>query len=252
MCLLVVSVSSSCGSDEGLPTMPLDLSGSDGTVETPRTVDELIKLSYVVARGRFVGGPTVVQTSRDGENLITQQQVWEFVPDEVYRDVRLADAPTRIADEQRGSLLIGATVNDVATMRGGESVDKFVRTRPSTYNLNSFPVDRPVIVFLRPGKLPREVIEQDPELANTWIMAAPGHCFTVAKPDESCAYVADRPGGEPLARVERGALVPRGLTLGAIKNAGSVTEVVQSEFFAEVQPVDAQRYAVISGIGVED
>lgn len=251
MCCLVVAVGAACGGENSLPTMPLEVSGSDGTTQAYPTVTELIQDSYVVARGRFTGKPAVVQTSRDGENLVTQQVVWEFVPDEVYRDVRAADSSARRTDERRGSFLIGASVNDVETMRGDTPVAEFVRTRPSTYNLNSYVVDRPTYVFLRPGRLPSEVVQRDPELANIMILAAPSQCYAVDGLRESCAYVADSPGGQPLAKLEREALIPRGLSVTAIQEAGSVSDVVGSELFASTQPIDVQQYTVIPGSGGE-
>ena len=111
-------------------------------MEVPPTATDLIRESYVVARGRFVGGPAVVKTSPDGEELAHSLVVWEFVPDEVYRDVRTDDAPARVAEEQRGSILVAAGVNLVGQMRGDEPLDQFVRSFPDTSNLNSYQIDR--------------------------------------------------------------------------------------------------------------
>src|SRR4051794_13249735 len=53
------------------------------------TVDGLVRQSYVVARGRFVAGPTVVRPAPENEEFASELVMWEFVPDEVYRDVRV-------------------------------------------------------------------------------------------------------------------------------------------------------------------
>jgi hypothetical protein len=251
---LVVTAGTGCGThepaataQEPLPTM--SVSGELGTEVLP-TAAELISDSYVVARGRFTGEPTVVHTQGD-EVSVTHQVVWEFVPDEVYRDVRAPEAPGRLDDERRGSFLVGASVNDVGAMRGDVTVETFLGTRPSTYNLNSYLADRSVYVFLRPGSLPRDVVQERPELADILILAAPGHCYVVDDLAQSCAYVADNPGGEPVATLDPGAMTPRGLTAEAVEGSGSVPDVVGSEYFTESQPIDVGRYRVLPGGGGE-
>ncbi|MGY2127887.1 hypothetical protein [Blastococcus sp. SYSU DS0617] len=254
VCALVVAAGAGCGAQEPEPTArePLPTMSVTGSLvmEVVPTADELISDSYVVARGRFTGEPAVVHTQHD-EGTVTHQVVWEFVPDEVYRDVRVPDAPARLADERRGTFLVGASVNDVGAMRGDLPVEAFLGTRPSTYNLNSYLVDQPVHVFLRPGALPRDVVQQQPELADTWVMAAPGHCYAVDDLAESCAYVADSPGGQPVAAVEPGGLTPRGLTAEAVESSGSVPAVVGSDYFTDSQPIDGTRYRVLEGGGGE-
>ncbi|MBJ7453190.1 MAG: hypothetical protein JHC71_14075, partial [Blastococcus sp.] len=196
-------------------------------VEAWATARDLIRESYVVARGRFVGGPTVVQTSPDGEEMPTSLVVWEFVPDEVYRDVRTDSAPSRVAEDRRGSILVAESANEVGRMRGAQAVETFVQTFPSIYNLNSFPVDRPLYVFLRPGQMPRDEIARDGELAHV-MSVVEAQCYAVDDLERSCAHVADTPGGKPEAVLAEGDLVPRGLSPEAIEAAGSVAEVVDS------------------------
>jgi hypothetical protein len=218
--------------------------GTDAFQVLP-TASDLIRESYVVARGRFVGGPRVVQTSPDGEESANSLVVWEFVPDEVYRDVRTDDAPSRLTEDRRGSILVAASANEVGRMRGADPVETFVRTSPSVYNLNSVPVDRPLHVFLRPGSMPRDAVARDTDLAH--VMGLVGHtqCYAVDDLERSCAYVADAPGGKPEAVLARGALVPGGLSPEAIEAAGSVAEVVESEYFRTTAPIDLRNFAPI-------
>lgn len=220
-------------------------------VEAPATASDLIRESYVVARGRFVGGPTVVQTSPDGEEMAHSLVVWEFVPDEVYRYLRTADAPSRGAEDRRGSILVAASANEVGRMRGADPVETFVRTSPSVYNLNSVPVDRPLHVFLRPGSMPRDAVARDAELAHVMGLVGSTQCYAVDDLERSCTYVADTPGGRPEAVLQQGALVPGDLSREAIEAAGSVGEVVDSGYFADTAPIDVQRYAAIPGGGGE-
>ncbi len=254
VCALVVTAGAGCGAQdpepaaqEPLPTV--SVAESYGT-EAITTADELVDLSFVVARGRFVGEPDIVHTQHD-EDVVGHVVVWEFVPDEVYRDVRVPDAPARQADERRGSFLVAAGAYEIGAMRGELSVEDFVGSRPSTYNLNSYAVDRPVHVFLRPGVLPREVVQQRPELADVWTLAGTGHCYAVEDLAESCAYVSDTVGGEPAATVERGSLTPRGLTAAIVEGSGSAPDVVGSEHFTESQPIDVSRYRVLPEPGGE-
>ncbi|SDF60313.1 hypothetical protein SAMN05660485_03724 [Blastococcus fimeti] len=254
LCALVVATGAACGAQEPEPTAqePLptvSVAESYGT-DTITTADELVANSYVVARGRFVGAPDIVLTQHD-EDVVGHVVVWEFAPDEVYRDVRLPDAPSRQADERRGTFLVAAGAYEIGAMRGELSVEAFIGSRPSTYNLNSYVVDRPVHVFLRPGVVPREVVQQRPELADVWTLAGTGHCYAVEDLAESCAYVSDTVGGEPAATVELGSLTPPGLTTEAVEGSGSVPDVVGSETFAESQPIDVGRYRVLPAPGGE-
>jgi hypothetical protein len=231
-----------------LPTMSVQI----GTgVEAPATATDLIRESYVVARGRFVGDPAVVQTSPDGEELAHSLVVWEFVPDEVYRDVRTADAPSRVAEDRRGSILVAASTNEVGRMRGAESVETFVGSFPSVYNLNSVPVDRPLYVFLSPGSMPRDAVARDADLAHVMILVGNAQCYAVDDLERSCAYVADTPGGTPEAVLAQGGLVPGDLSPEAIEAAGSVAEVVDSGYSTATAPIDAERYAAIPDGGGE-
>lgn len=220
-------------------------------VEVLPTATDLIRESYVVARGRFVGGPTVVQTSPHGEEMAHSLVVWEFVPDGVYRDVRTDDAPSRVAEDRRGSILVAASANEVGRMRGAEPVETFVRSSPSVYNLNSVPVDRPLYVFLHPGRMPRDAVAQDAELAHVMTLVGGFHCYAVDDLQRSCAYVADTPGGEPAAVLADGALVPGDLSPEAIEAAGSVAEVADSGYFTATSPIDAGRWTAVPGGGVE-
>ena len=259
LCGLVLGGLASCGSpasEGGEPPAPTELptasiSLGTGAVEVLSTATDLFRESYVVARGRFVGGPTVVHTTPDGEELAGSLVVWEFVADEGYRDVRTADAPSRLAEERRGSILVAAGVNEVGRMRGEEPVEDFVRSFTSVYNLNSVPVDTPLHVFLRPGTMPRDAVARDPELGPVMTLVESTHCYAVDDLRRSCTYVADAPGGEPLAALAEGDLVPSGLTLDAIEAAGSVTEVVDSGYYTDADPIDAGRYTPTFGGGGE-
>jgi hypothetical protein len=224
--------------------------GNDAFEVLP-TATDLIRESYVVARGRFVGGPTVVQTSPDGEEMANSLVVWEFVPDEVYRDVRTEDAPSRVAEDRRGSILVAASANEVGRMRGADPVETFVRTSPSVYNLNSVPVDRALYVFLRPGSMPRDAVARDEDLAHVMGLVGSTQCYAVDDLERSCAYVADTPGGKPEAVLARGGLVPGDLSPEAIEAAGSVAEVVASGYFTPTAPIDAEHYTAIPGGGGE-
>jgi hypothetical protein len=64
-------------------------------------------------------------------------------------------------------------------MRGDEPIDGFVRSSPSVGNLNSYPVDRPVYVFLRPGGMPNYAVARDGELAHVMYVAENIHCYLV-------------------------------------------------------------------------
>ena len=260
VCGLVLAAVASCASPAGEgdgagPAVPADLPTASvgvGTgVEVLATATDLIRESFVVARGRFVGGPTVVQTSPDGEEMAHSLVVWEFVPDEVYRDVRTDDAPSRLAEDRRGSILIAASANEVGRMRGDEPVEDFVRSFTSVSNLNSFPVDRPLHVFLRPGGMPRDAVARDPQLAHVMFVVGGTHCYAVDDLERSCAYVADRPGGKPEAVLAEGDLVPRDLLPEAIEAAGSVAEVVDSGYSTATAPIDAGRWTTIPGGGGE-
>ena len=257
---LVLGVVASCASpaaeDDGagpevladLPTMSVEV----GTgVEVLATATDLIRESFVVARGRFVGGPSVVQTSPEGEEMANSLVVWEFVPDEVYRDVRTEDAPSRVAEDRRGSILVADSANEVGRMRGEEPVETFVRSFPSVDNLNSFPVDRPLYVFLRPGGMPRDAIAQDGDLAHVMTLAGSAQCYAVDDLQRSCAYVADAPGGKPEAALAEGDLVPRDLSPEAIEAAGSVVEVVDSGYSTVTAPIDTGRFTAVPDGGGE-
>jgi hypothetical protein len=111
-----------------LPTMSVEL---DTGVEVLPTAIDLIRESYVVARGRFVGGPSVVQTSPDGEEMAHSLVVWEFLPDEVYRDVRTDDAPSRVAEERRGSILVPDSANEVGRVPSCPTTCPGKRSTPS-------------------------------------------------------------------------------------------------------------------------
>lgn len=237
------------GSGRGLPTMSVPI-GTDAVQVLP-TATELIRESYIVARGRFVGGPTVVQTSPEGEEMAHSLLVWEFVPDEVYRDVRTDDAPSRVAEDRRGSILVADSANEVGRMRGAMSVADFVRSSPSVDNLNSVPVGRPLHIFLRPGAMPRDAVAADPELAHVMTLVESTQCYLVDDLGRSCAYVADTPGGEPVAVLAEGALVPGDLSPEAIGAAGSVAEVVGSEYFTSTAPIDVGRHTVLPEGGGE-
>ncbi|SDF51538.1 hypothetical protein SAMN05660662_2444 [Blastococcus aurantiacus] len=190
-------------------------------------------------------------SSPDDEELSHSLVVWEFVPDEVYRDVRTDDAPSRVAEDHQGSILVAASVNEVGRMRGDEPVEVFVQSFTSVYNLNSFPVDRPLFVFLRPGQVPKDEVARDGELAHVMIVAESTQCYPVDDLERSCAYVADTPGGKPEAALARGDLVPRGLSQEVIEAAGAVPEVVDSGYFQATAPIDAERYTAIPGGGGE-
>jgi hypothetical protein len=205
---------------ENLPAVSL----SDSSYDTPATASELIRESYVIARGRFVGDPVVVSRSED-EELPTALVVWEFVPDEVYRDVRVDDAPARVAEERRGSILVAAGVILVGEMRGDEPVDEFLRSFPAADTMNGFPLDRPVYVFLSPGGTPRDSVDRDPDLTHVMTLAGTAQCYLVDDLSRSCGYVADTPGGEPAAVLDAGNLVPSGLTVEAIEESAPVREV---------------------------
>ncbi len=253
-CGLVLGGATSCGEDasppasDALPTMPL---GPDGMSIDAATATELIRDSYVVARGRFVGGPTPLTTPGAGEEFPSQAVVWQFVPDEVYRDVRVDDAPAKQAEEQRGSIMIAAAANLVGASRGDQPIGAFLNTSPSRYNLNTFPLDRPVYVFLHPGVAPREAVQRNPDLAHVMTLTGGTHCYLVDDLGRSCLAVADEPGGEPLALPEEGGLVPSGLTPEAIEDADAVTEVV-GHGLEETDPwIDTTRFAVLPGGGGE-
>jgi hypothetical protein len=190
-------------------------------------------------------------TTPEGEELAGQVVVWEFVPDEVYRDVRKDDAPARRAEEQRGSVLVAAGVHLVGQLRGEEPIDAFVGSFPSRENLNTFPLDRPVYVFLRPGVAPPESVARDPDLAHVMTLTETTHCYLVDDLDRSCLSVADVPGGKPLAVPQEGGLVPAGLSPEAIEGAGSVPDVVGPAVEEADPSIDTGRYAVLRGDGGE-
>jgi len=260
VCSVAVGLGAGCGAvqesnsgqekTEELPTMSIQL-GGDAVTAFP-SATELIRNSYVIARGRFVGGPTTVQSAPVGEEFPSSLVVWEFVPDKVYRDVRVDGAPAKVAESQRGSILIAANANEVGATRGDQPIDEFVRSVPDVFNLNSYPVDRPLYVFLRPGVMPQAVIERDAELAHVMAVAEKTQCYLVNNLDRSCANVADAPGGEPQALLEEGALVPLGLSSEAIAGAGSVAEVVSATAPEDVDlTIDAARFEVFPGGGGE-
>lgn len=257
VCGLVLVTSCASPADEGSgPPASVELStayvalGTDALREQP-TATDLIRESYVVARGRFVGSPSVVQTTPEGEELAGSLVVWEFVPDEVYRDVRTADAASRLAEERRASILVADSANEVGRMRGAQPVEDFVRSFTSVDNLNSFPVDTPLYVFLRPGAMPRDAVARDPGLAHVMTLVESTHCYAVDDLRRSCAYVADTPGGEPAAALAEGDLVPDGLSSEAIEAAGSMPEVIDSGYFADTAPIDVARYTPIPDGGGE-
>lgn len=133
-------------------------------------------------------------------------------------------------------------------MRGEQTIEDFVRSFTSVGNLNSFPVDRPLYVFLRPGLMPKDEIARDAELAHVMIVAVSTQCYLVDDLERSCAYVADTPGGEPEAVLGRGDLVPEGLSVETIEAAASVTEVVESGYFRATAAVDLERWTTIPEI----
>ncbi len=244
-----------CASAEDQRTASPDLpavSLGDATYDSPATASELIRESYVIARGRFVGGPVVVQAAPEGEELASELVVWEFVPDEVYRDVRVDDAPARVAEERRGSISVAARAIVVGDMRGDQSVEEFVRSFPSAATLNSFPVDRPVYVFLSPGGLPRDSVDRDPDLAHVMTLAGTAQCYLVDDLSRPCGYIADIPGGEPGAVLEEGNFVPSGLTVDVIEGSASVREVTSAAPFEEVDAlIDAERFVALPAEGGE-
>lgn len=250
LCVLLLGGCASAEDEQtASPELPA-VSLVDASYDTPATASELIRESYVVARGRFVGGPVVVERSPDPE-LPSALVVWEFVPDEVYRDVRVDDAPARVAEERRGSILLGAGVIVVGDMRGDQPVDEFLRSFPAADTLNSFPVDRPVYVFLSPGGMPRDAVERDPDLAHVMTLAGTAQCYLVDDLSRSCGFVADTPGGDPGAVLEAVNLVPSGLTRDAIEGAGSVHEVVSSGLEATDPVIDTAAYTALPPEGGE-
>ena len=234
---------------EPLPTA--SVSTGTGAVEVLPTATDLIRESYVVARGRFVGGPAEVRSTPDQEELAHSLVLWEFAPDEVYRDVRTADAPARVAEDRRGSILVAVSADDVGRMRGEQSVESFVQGFPSVGNLNSFPVERPLCLFLRPGQMPKDSVAKDADLAHVMTLVESTQCYAVDDLERSCAYVADTPGGKPEAVLAQGDLVPGDLSPEAIEAAGSVTEVVDPGYYTAGAPIDAERYTAIPGGGGE-
>ena len=136
-------------------------------------------------------------------------------------------------------------------MRGDEPIGDFVRTSPSVDNLNSFPVDTPLHVFLHPGVMPRDAVGRDPDLAHVMTVVGSTHCYAVDDLERSCAYVADTPGGDPAAALAEGDLVPGDLSPEAIEAAGSVAEVVDDGYSAEEAPIDVERWTTIPGGGGE-
>ena len=237
-----------------MPAVPADLPtvsvAVTDAVDIMPTATDLIRESYVVARGRFVGGPTVVQSTPDEEELAHSLVVWHFLPDDVYRDVRTDDAPSRVAEDRRGGILVAASATEVGRMRRAQPLEDFVHSFPSIYNLNSFPVDRPLFIFLRPGAMPRDAVARDPDLAHV-MYVVDAQCYAVDDLERSCAYVADTSGGKPSAVLARGALVPADLTPEAIEAAGSVIEVVDDGYSAETSPIDVGRWTVTPGGGGE-
>lgn len=94
-------------------------------VEALSTATELIRESYVVARGRFTGGPTAVQTSPDGEgkahSLVVGVRARRGVPRRADRRSPVASCGLRVAEARRGSILVAASANEVGGMRGWDS-----------------------------------------------------------------------------------------------------------------------------------
>lgn len=256
----LVGAASACGSStsqgasvrekaiDSLPTMSLD----PEAVEVMPSAVDLIRNSYVVARGQFENGPTVVSESPEGDELAAQLVVWEFVPEAIYRDVRVDDAPAKVAEEERGSILVAARANEVGKMRANTPIEQFIANFPSVYNLNSFPLNRPLYIFLRPGAMPREVVQRNESVSHVMGVTELTHCYLVEELDRACSYVADSPGGEPAAVLGEGSMVPRDLTAETIERAGSVAEVVGYMPHAEVDPtIDARRFEVVVGEGSE-
>lgn len=94
-------------------------------VEALSTATELIRESYVVARGRFTGGPTAVQTSPDGEgkahSLVVGVRARRGVPRRADRRSPVAGCGLRVAEARRGSILVAASANEVGRKRGWDS-----------------------------------------------------------------------------------------------------------------------------------
>jgi hypothetical protein len=259
-CCVFVGIATSCGSDQskgivvaqegsnGVPSIPVSPRMVEG--EEFATTRELIRHSYVVARGRFIDGPRVVAASPEGEELAAQVVVWEFVPDKVYRDVRRPNSPARRAGGERGSILVAARANEIGVMRGDQPLAEFVRYFESIYNLNSFPVDVPLYIFLRRGAMSQDIVEQNPDLEHVMGVTGLTQCYRVDDLARSCAYAADVPGGEPGAALDEGVLVPGDLDVDGIERAASVAEVVALLPNGEPNPaVDTERYEVVSGGG---
>lgn len=246
--VLVVAASAACGEvqDAGAGPLPAVVLGPDASIDELPTATDLITNSYVVARGQFVGGPTVVRSSPEGEELASQLVVWEFVPDEVFRDVRREESAARVAETRRGSILVAARVHQVGVMRGEQPIEEFLRSFPSIYNFNGLPLDQSLYLFLRPGAMPIELVERDPELANVMGITEYTQCYRVEDLGRSCAYIADIAGGEPKAELEEQLFVPSDLTEETIKRAGSTIEVVDFSGEAGGDPdINTDQYVVI-------
>jgi hypothetical protein len=83
-------------------------------------------------------------------------------------------------------------------------------------------------------------------------LAGTAQCYLVDDLSRSCGYVADAPGGEPVAVLEAGNLVPSGLTVEAIEGSASVREVTSVAPYEEVDPlIDAERFVALPAEGGE-
>lgn len=244
------------GSDEGVTVSPnRDLPHvevSPIAVEQFESVEDLIRRSYVVARGSFVGGPEVISQSGAGEELVSSNLVWEFVPSEVFRDVRdRASEPAR-AEAERGSILVAATGNEIGQMRGDQTLPEFVQSFHSIYNLNSIVLDKEVYVFLQRGAFGEDVVAARPDLAHVMGIVGVTQCYQVADLDHTCTYAADEPGAAAEAVLESRALAPDDLSVPVIEGAATVTEVEAVLPDGTPDPaVDTDRFEIVDTAGGE-
>lgn len=193
------------------------------------TVRELVDQSHAVLRGRFRPDPTVLGHQVEKEAGIDESRlVWEFEVTESLRDVYPEQSAAHAAIGQQGVVRVSAVGTNLGKVRGAVPFADYYAAHPSEWHFNSFPTDREVIVFLRPGAVTLDEIKKDPSLAAKQVVSAGLACFDAATLEGSCKYAADAPGGKPIGRGKPGTGVPE-FTRAALDEALGSSQVVVTD-----------------------
>ncbi len=210
--LAVLMMSAACGDasrtenvaqDDGtegdeIPAVPL---GELEESSVPQSLDGLVAEAHAVVRGRFLPGPTEAGSQVERTAGIDEVvSIWDFRVEEILRNTYRSD----FALSGSETIHVASLGRRVGNLRSSESFEAYAAAHPSALNFNSYPTDRSVVIFVRPGLLaPGE--EAPPDLQ---VVVGRFACFDAATLEGPCNLAADLPGRPAIGKVQPGAAVP--------------------------------------------